>query len=208
MNLEFINQNEIIVCNGKEYKAPKRLFNIEKFNLINHSHNGNRLLFSKIENNQTAFVSIAYDLKYPIIKYYKTYNTFGFITDKIDVSIIDDNTFICQKSYEVNNQLDKYDIKLSKEDFYSLIGFGIIYCQKESIKNKYYITKLPSSFLIKITKEFSKNSIDTIDLISFIIKGIQLIDEDDINSRYEKYYLFFKMIDIFLMKFNHDKEES
>lgn len=197
MNLENINQDEII-CNGKRYKGPKRLFNIEAFNLIKHSHEGNRLLFSKIENNQTAYVSIAYDLKYPIIKYYKTYNTFGFITDKIDVSIIDENTFICQKPYNVENQLDKYEIQLSKEDFYSLIGFGIIYCQKESIKNKYYITKLPATFLIKITKEFSKGSMDKIDLISFIIKGIQLIDEDDINSRYEKYFLFFRMIDIFL----------
>lgn len=195
MNQEWLLNTEKINCKGIEYKGPSKLFNLDGFILNRYTHEGNRLLFSKTEGYQTSWVSIVYDLKYPIIKYYKTFNDYNFISNNIDIEEITEDTFIHSKEYRIDDLREKYNININKGQFYYLIGKGSVLCQEESLKNKYYITKLPSTFFIKIIKEFGKESKEQINLLSIILKGIKFIDEDDINSRFEKYYLFYKIID-------------
>lgn len=189
------NCNKDVEYGGKIYKSPSKLFNLEGYSLNRITHGGKRLLFSKSINEDTLWVSIVYNLKYPIIKHYKTYGLLGIISDEIITEEITNEVFIHEQPFKIVNDKNDYIINLTKSDFYSLIGFGTMFCHKESIKNKYYITKLSSTFLSKISKEFIKS--ESIPLQLFITEGKKIIDEDDINSRYEKYYLFFKMIDVF-----------
>ena len=67
-------------------------------------------------------------------------------------------------------------------------------CQKQNIRNKYYITKLPSNFFSRIAKEMSKQINDEISLYDVFKTACMLIDSEDVNSRYEKYVLFYNIV--------------
>lgn len=175
---------------------PYKIVNLENYIKVHDS--GNRFLFVKKSNNINRWISIVYNLKYPIIKSYITFGNLNLVfgNQKAIVELINEQTnFIPDENmYQELLLKDNVFDTISLKRFYGLIGYGTVMCQKQNIRNKYYITKLPSNFFSRIAKEMSKQINDEISLYDVFKTACMLIDSEDVNSRYEKYVLFYNIV--------------
>lgn len=179
---------------------PYKIARLESYSKVYDS--GNRFLFVKKSGNFNRWISIIFNLKYPIIKSYITYGNLNLVfgKQKAIVELINEKTNFCpdENVYEDVLLKEKIHENISLKQFYELIGYGTVKCQKQSIRNKYYITKLPSNFFSRVAKEMSKQINDEISLYDIFRTACILIDSEDVNSRYEKYVLFYNIVDSYL----------